>query len=84
VATAPKPAAAHSSPLPTEKTRDCTAAPISPVSGSKATIEKLETVEKVATGCPYCGTGPADGGTAQADKNTRQNGWTGLFSPACN
>ena len=34
VATAPTPASAHSTPLPTENTRDCTAPPTSPVAGS--------------------------------------------------
>ena len=34
VAATPTFASAHSTPLPTENTRDCTAAPSSPVSGS--------------------------------------------------
>ena len=41
VATAPTPASAQSTPLPTENTFDCTAAPISPVSGSKPRIENV-------------------------------------------
>src|SRR5579864_3928741 len=41
VATAPTPASARMTPLPTENTLDWTAAPISPVSGSKPRIEKV-------------------------------------------
>src|SRR5690242_15500979 len=37
----PTPASAHSTPLPTEKTRDCTAPPHSPVAVSNAMIEKV-------------------------------------------
>src|ERR1051326_1325230 len=37
------PASAQSTPLPTEKTRDCTAPPTSPVAGSKLRIEKVAT-----------------------------------------
>src|ERR1051326_3057191 len=39
----PASASAHSTPLPTEKTRDCTAPPTSPVAGSKPRIEKVAT-----------------------------------------
>src|SRR5690349_17617181 len=41
VATAPTPASAHNTPLPTENTFECTAAPISPVSGSNPRIENV-------------------------------------------
>ncbi len=39
VATAPTPASAHVTPDPTENACDWTATPISPVAGSRATIE---------------------------------------------
>src|SRR5262249_7358441 len=43
VATAPTSASAHNTPLPTEKTRDCTAAPISLVFGSTPRMENVAT-----------------------------------------
>ena len=43
VAATPTPASAHSTPLPTENTRDCTAPPTSPVAGSKPRIENVAT-----------------------------------------
>jgi hypothetical protein len=39
VATAPTPASAHATDEPTENQCDCTATPISPVAGSRATME---------------------------------------------
>src|SRR5580765_1509364 len=43
VATAPTPASAHDTPEPTENACDWTATPMSPVAGSRATIEKVWT-----------------------------------------
>lgn len=43
VAATPTPASAHSTPLPTENTRDCTAPPTSPVAGSNPRIENVAT-----------------------------------------
>src|SRR5215469_1763708 len=43
VAAAPTPASAQRTPLPTEKTRDWTAPPTSPVSGSNPRMEKVAT-----------------------------------------
>src|SRR4029077_16836113 len=43
VATAPTPASAHGTSPPTANQCDCTATPISPVVGSKATMEKVWT-----------------------------------------
>jgi len=58
VATTPTPASAHSTPFPTEKTRDCTAPPTSPVAGS------YPRMEKVPTGCHGSAPAPTDTVTA--------------------
>src|SRR5688500_8089052 len=66
VATAPTPASAQSTPLPTEKTRDCTAPPTSPVTGSKPRMEK------VATGsCVFVKTEDGRHKTKEKTKDTR-------------
>src|SRR5262245_61196903 len=56
VATAPTPAFAHGTTLPTPRNRLCTATPRSPVFGSYATIEKVATH-------PRQGSGGGSGGT---------------------
>src|SRR5262245_30061505 len=59
VATAPTPASAHGTTLPTAKNFEATATPRSPLAGSKPTIEKVDTR-------------PVSGGTeAMAPRETR-------------